>query len=101
MSENYKAPTPCDKLTEPFFTRGYCVACGWLAELHTTEGWRDFHMTQARNCQMTLDGLKRRVEELRVAVAEAQATATHPPHWTPFAETGYISVHVPREFPTP
>lgn len=100
MSEaHYKAPAPCDSVREPFFSRGYCVACNWLVELHTAEGWRKYHTERAAACEQSLLSHQRRVAELRAAVLAAEVDAENPPAFTPFAETGYISVHEPRRFP--
>ena len=99
MNDTYKAPAPCDSLREPFFSRGYCNACHWLAQLHTAEGWREYHLQRAGACRDQVAGLTRRLAELNDAVSQAEAEAEAVPTWTPFAETGYISVHEPRQFP--
>lgn len=97
---DYKAPSPCDSAREPFFSRGYCVACNWLVQLHTVEGWNDYHTERASSCEQQAEAHDRRAAELRAAAAVAVAEAEQPPAFTPFADTGYVSVHEPRRFPT-
>ena len=95
----YKAPSPCDSVREPFFSQGYCVACNWLVDLHTADGWKKYHDDRAAACDAQADALESRARELRSAASENRGTANTPPPWTPFAATGYVSVHEPRQFP--
>lgn len=80
---------PCDHLTEPFHSRGYCVNCDMLAELHTPEGWERYYTQQAGGCAAVAQNAEVRAAEMRQAQQANIARAMTPPTYTPQCRRGF------------